>query len=53
VYTDHQNGIPDTSIGAAATKAADSIDSTQPSSVPSAIQAAQSASRTGMLDLLG
>lgn len=52
-YANKQNGVPTTTLGAAASKAAASIDSTQPAHVQSAIQAAQSASTTSTLNLLG
>ena len=52
-YANKQNGVPATTLGAAASKAAASIDSTQPANVQSAIQAAQSATTTSTLNLLG
>ena len=52
-YSNYQNGIPSGTLGAAASAAAAKIDTTQTSTVQTAIQAAQSASLTSSLNLFG
>jgi hypothetical protein len=52
-YSNYQNGIPTGTLGSAATAAATSIGSTQPSNIQTAIQSAQSGSLSSVLNLLG